>query len=567
MTRLSKIFQLGFLSLGTRLSLGVGVMTLALLVYQEQKSYRFAAEQTQKAALSDLQKESDEYAGKLSDLEESVLFAFRNKSSGNSFFDKVPAAQVFRTYTVDEIGTVRDESFSANPSLSGNVKSENFIPEISWIRVPQPGVEPGDLEGRVLEDSSSSTPRLLLSTRTESKVGRGKKIKTVTEVKFAYVSAPSFKPNRAETFRVYSGGGESSGALNADWVVKEVLAKHASPVVRNSVEKEWKDLGAYALKGKHFGVALTMSWTTAAATLRAEKKKDAIAIALGALISFLVMMLFSRVVLRKLTDEVEKKTILEQELKVASAVQESLFPSGVSESKEFQIYGKYLSAAICGGDWWNHFAIDRKLCFMVADATGHGVSSALITASARGAFSVIQKLAETDPTFPLSPGLMMDIANRVVFDSARTKVMMTAFIGVVDLDSMKLIYANASHNSPWLYRKSGGTAQAESLVPDGLRLGEEEFPPTYNEFEIALNPGDTIVLYSDGYLENQNAKGEVYGKKRARKKIEENLGAHPQSLIDSLVNDFKAFNGDKPLDDDATLAAIRILNPSTESSV
>jgi sigma-B regulation protein RsbU (phosphoserine phosphatase) len=203
---------------------------------------------------------------------------------------------------------------------------------------------------------------------------------------------------------------------------------------------------------------------------------------------------------------------------------------------------------------------------MVADATGHGVSSALITASARGAFSVIQKMAETDPTFPFSPGLMMDMANRVVFDSAKTKVMMTAFIGVIDLDEKKLIYANASHNPPWLFRGPSNKGHTESLVPEGLRLGEEESPPQYTEFEVSLSPGDTIVLYSDGYLENQNSKGEIYGKKRARKKIEENLAAHPQALIDSLIVDFKAFNGEKPLDDDATLAAIRILNPSTEAS-
>src|SRR5690606_14624329 len=95
------------------------------------------------------------------------------------------------------------------------------------------------------------------------------------------------------------------------------------------------------------------------------------------------------------------------------------------------------------------FPREDKLCVMIADATGHGVPSALITASARSCFSVLAKLAQEKAFFRLDPGEMMSYTNRVVFDAAMTKIMMTFFIGVIDLETKTIRYANAGHNPPW----------------------------------------------------------------------------------------------------------------------
>lgn len=254
-----------------------------------------------------------------------------------------------------------------------------------------------------------------------------------------------------------------------------------------------------------------------------------------------------------------QKAHLQEELKVAAAVQESLIPAPEYRDDHFEIIGSYESASECGGDWWGFFRVKNKLCVMIADATGHGVSSALITASARSCFSVIAKLAQEKAFFRLSPGEMMSYANRVVFDAATTKIMMTFFIGVIDLETKTITYSNAGHNPPWLYGKNGDHYQLKSLMPKGNRVGEVEESGNYEEIAVPINAGDILVLYTDGLMENTNTSGEQYGKKRVKAVVDGALSGGPRGVIDALRIAYMNFNGpEKALDDDVTLAAIRV---------
>lgn len=257
-----------------------------------------------------------------------------------------------------------------------------------------------------------------------------------------------------------------------------------------------------------------------------------------------------------------QKAHLQEELKVAAAVQESLIPPPEYRDEHFEIIGNYQSASECGGDWWGFFRVKNKLCIMIADATGHGVSAALITASARSCFSVIAKLAQEKSYFHLSPGEMMSYANRVVFDAATTKIMMTFFVGVIDLDTKTITYSNAGHNPPWLFRKDGERYQLKSLMPKGNRVGEVEESGNYEEMAAPIEEGDILVLYTDGLMENRNGTtGEQYGKKRAKIIVEGALSGGPRGIIDALKSAYMEFNGtEKALDDDVTLASIRIHN-------
>ena len=109
---------------------------------------------------------------------------------------------------------------------------------------------------------------------------------------------------------------------------------------------------------------------------------------------------------------------------------------------------------------------------MIADATGHGFPSALITASARSCFSVMQKLAQEDPDFSFSPSAMLSFANRVIYDASLAKIMMTFFIGVIDFDREKLTYSSAGHNPPWYFKTDGnGGFAMKSLVSIGHAPG------------------------------------------------------------------------------------------------
>jgi sigma-B regulation protein RsbU (phosphoserine phosphatase) len=196
---------------------------------------------------------------------------------------------------------------------------------------------------------------------------------------------------------------------------------------------------------------------------------------------------------------------------------------------------------------------------MIADATGHGISSALITASARSCFSVMNKLAEEDPDFTFSPGAMLSYANRVVSEAASGQIMMTFFSCVLDFDAHTLTYASAGHNPPWLFSKSGNSFRLNSLTPDGVRLGESLDVDPYPEKTLPISSGDLLFLYTDGLTEGMNVKGEQFGKKRVKQCVQDSLTLGPQGMIDSIMDQFLAHNSGKSLDDDVTVAAARIL--------
>jgi sigma-B regulation protein RsbU (phosphoserine phosphatase) len=138
---------------------------------------------------------------------------------------------------------------------------------------------------------------------------------------------------------------------------------------------------------------------------------------------------------------------------------------------------------------------------------------------------------------------------------------MTFFIATMDYDTMTLRYANAGHCSPWHVRKSTeiGPPKAKLLLGAGPRLGEKPEIHDIEEKSISIESGDMLVFYTDGLFEGKNLKGEMYGKKRARKVIESNYSKGESAVMTTLVKDFMAFNGNKSLDDDLTLVIASIL--------
>lgn len=254
-----------------------------------------------------------------------------------------------------------------------------------------------------------------------------------------------------------------------------------------------------------------------------------------------------------------EKVQLENELAIAATVQQTLIPPDHFQTEKLLIESHYRAASTCGGDWWGFFGVGNKFVTMIADATGHGFPSALITASARSCFSVMQKLAQEDPEFTFSPSAMLSYANRVIYDASMSSIMMTFFIGVIDFDTGKMYYSNAGHNPPWLFKKDGSSFKLNSLTAVGTRLGEQRESAAFEEKEITIGSGDVLFLYTDGLTEGKNPEGEMFGKKKVRKLVESTVPSGPKTMIEQLMTDFMAHNGEKALDDDVTIAAVAIL--------
>jgi len=248
---------------------------------------------------------------------------------------------------------------------------------------------------------------------------------------------------------------------------------------------------------------------------------------------------------------------VEQEMTIAKTVQQSLFPPEQMKNECLELSSIYRSASDCGGDWWGYFHLNKKHVLMIADATGHGLPSALMTAAARSCFSIIEKLAG-DGGLELEPARILEIFNRVVFDSAQGKIMMTGFVCVLDFETHQASYASAAHNPGWLITNAH---QITSLVASGPRLGEAQSLAAPYDVKVApFQLGDTLVLYTDGLLDGKSINGESYGKKQARRVIDESIGQNPEAIVKALLGDFQVHISGKPLDDDITIAVARILS-------
>ena len=268
----------------------------------------------------------------------------------------------------------------------------------------------------------------------------------------------------------------------------------------------------------------------------------------------------SRKIKELLLESIEKVKI-EQEVAIASNLQQNLIPPPVLTTPRYALRSHYQSAKECGGDWWGYVETEKTLTILISDATGHGLPPAMLTAAAHGCFSAIQKLLSEFPELQISPSKLLTIANQVIVDSAKNELNMTMFIATYDFEKKTMTYANAGHNTPWLLRTtrvspgSGGPLKdksVESLRSRGTRLGEKAgFSPS-EDITIPFSDDDVLFLYTDGLLENVNKAGEEFGKVRARERLVSKLPLGMEGMAETLNLELDEFYRDIVPNDDVT---------------
>jgi sigma-B regulation protein RsbU (phosphoserine phosphatase) len=259
----------------------------------------------------------------------------------------------------------------------------------------------------------------------------------------------------------------------------------------------------------------------------------------------------------ELLAETEKKVRMEKELETAQALQNQFFPNEPFHHPDFKITGKIIPASECGGDWWLYSQIGPHLLVLVGDVTGHGVSSALVTAAAHGAFSMIAKSLREDQS-GAAPSLkaVVQNLNTAVRAAAGEQSGMTLLASMLNLETGELQIINASHRPPYVYCPSSGGFNAlikGRCAQLGLEDTIDPSPETY-----CLKPGDLIFMYTDGVLECTNNEGKVLPKSEVREKLIRLYHSY-EGDCDSICSDFlkesTEFFGEKPagLEDDVTV--------------
>lgn len=202
--------------------------------------------------------------------------------------------------------------------------------------------------------------------------------------------------------------------------------------------------------------------------------------------------------LKGLVEEQRVKAVMDEELKVAQTVQNLFFPEKMFKVNDLLLSGVTEPASVCGGDWWTYYQVENKFVVIQGDVTGHGVGSALITGVAQSASEVLKSMKVIDPVE------ILERLNVTIYNSAKQKMNMTMFAICMDLDTYEFEYANASHEAPLIFSKSGdgySKRAVEALLGSkGPRLGEH-VDAKFTKAKAQLSPGDLLLIYTDGIFE------------------------------------------------------------------
>ena len=241
---------------------------------------------------------------------------------------------------------------------------------------------------------------------------------------------------------------------------------------------------------------------------------------------------------------------VETDLRIASKIQADALPPAAPEfadHPELCIRGCMNTAKEVGGDFYDYFPIDDdRICFLIADVSGKGTPAALFMMTAK---TVIKDYALTRD----STAEIFTAVNKRLCENNAEGMFATAWIGILDTRTMMLQYTNAGHNYPILKRKGRPCELMETS--HGLFLAGLDFT-SYSQSSIRLEPGDRLLLYTDGATEAHDSSNKLYGTERLERMLE-NCGDLPdEQLLDSILEDLYAFAEGVPQFDDITMVVI-----------
>lgn len=238
------------------------------------------------------------------------------------------------------------------------------------------------------------------------------------------------------------------------------------------------------------------------------------------------------------------------ELEVAARIQASMLPSSFSDFSDrgdVDVCALMCPAKEVGGDFYDFFMADGTHAAVVAaDVSGKGVPAAL--------FMAIGKTLIRDRTLSgKSLDKVFEDVNRLLCGFNSEGLFITAFEGVLDLESGEFIFVNAGHETPYICRM-GGVFEPHAVTAGFVLAGMEN--TCYKCGSIRLEEGDMLFQYTDGVTEATNTGGELYGDERLARALRENTGLSPAELLPKIKEDVDKFVGEVPQFDDITMICL-----------
>ncbi len=243
---------------------------------------------------------------------------------------------------------------------------------------------------------------------------------------------------------------------------------------------------------------------------------------------------------------------LDKELEIAKVIQSSTLPSvfpPYPDRTDFDIYATMDTAKEVGGDFYDFYLLgENRLAFLIADVSGKGITAAMFMMKAK---TIIKSCAEQESDV----GQILTRANSALCEGNDAEMFVTCWMGILDLTTGNLTFANAGHNAPVVFH--GGEPSFLEFRP-GFVLGGMD-GVRYRVGEMKLEPGDEIYLYTDGVTEATDGNLELYGNDRLLAALNGVKGMSAQEVCRTVKADVDRFVGEAPQFDDITMVHLKML--------
>ena len=244
----------------------------------------------------------------------------------------------------------------------------------------------------------------------------------------------------------------------------------------------------------------------------------------------------------------DKLVALQNELDVASKMQQSILPTSFPETSQYEVYGNMVPARNVGGDFFDLIPMDNgRIGLCVADVSDKGVPAALFMMSSR-------TLLKGSAIGMGAPGDVLSEVNTMLTENNETMMFVTLVYVLYDPETGALTYANGGHCNPLVVHPDGSSE--ELALTGGVALGVMS-GLDYQEDQSTLNPGDTLILYTDGVSEAMNAEGEEFGVERLQQLFANQPPSSARMAIETVLQGVSDFAGGTPQSDDVTCLVLR----------
>ena len=254
--------------------------------------------------------------------------------------------------------------------------------------------------------------------------------------------------------------------------------------------------------------------------------------------------------------QAQEKKRLEEELRIARAIQMSLLPRGQLAVPGLSITALCVPAREVGGDYYDFFPLgDDRLAVLIADVSGKGTSAAFYMAELKGLMLSLSRTCS-------SPRQLLLSANEIISEHLDSRSFITMTYAIIDLASRTMAYARAGHTPLIWRREHDGDPTVEIVCPDGLVVGlridgGELFERLLTEVNLPLERGDVLLLFTDGISEAMNADSDLFGEARLAKLVEEHGHLPADELRERILREIDAFVAGAPQHDDMTMILIK----------